>query len=377
MSGNSVLCAALLAALGGAAAPAPAGKPYSKRLKAVSIDHAASRIAVREAGLEVIWTSETRFLVHRSVRRQELKRGAPIHVLGRLNSVRSTSQPVSDSLLTNVAFLGTGDAYEQPPLEPPGEFIRWHAGVVESVDRGLEIRIGATVHRVAVDDQKAVYSLQNVAPSALAGKSIVVRGTAETVEAGEGAKRRRVTRVLATEVHLLELDAEHAKVFELQWGDARKAPAGLRGEYFDATDFTSPKLSRVDPGVNFDWGTGAPHPAMEPEEFSVRWTGQVTAPATGTYTFHVITDDGVRLWVANQLLIDRWVGQGATEWTGTIALTAGKKYDIRMEYYDYIKTAVAKLLWTRPPGTKEVIPRSNLSPAPAPPAAAAAKVSRK
>ena len=99
----------------------------------------------------------------------------------------------------------------------------------------------------------------------------------------------------------------------------------MRGEYFDSTDFTSLKLSRVDPGVNFDWGTGAPDPAMEPEEFSVRWTGQVTAPATGTYTFHVITDDGVRLYVDNQLLIDRWVGQGATEWTvgGYIAQVAG------------------------------------------------------
>ena len=377
MSGNPVLCAALLAAIGVAAAPSPAGKPFSKRLKAVSVDHAASRIAVRESDVEVIWSPETLFLVHRSVRRQELKRGVPIHVLGRLNSVRSSTQPVSDSLLTNVAFLGTGDAYEQPPLDPTGEFIRWHAGMVESVDRGLEIRIGTTVHRVAVDDQKAVYSLQKAAPASLAGKTVVVRGTAETVQVGEGAKRRRVTRVLAAEVHLVELNAEHAKVFELQWGDARKAPAGLRGEYFDSTDFTSPKLSRVDPNVNFDWGTGAPDPAMEPEEFSVRWTGQVTAPATGTYTFHVITDDGVRLYVDNQLLIDKWVGQGATEWTGTIALTAGKKYDIRMEYYDYIKTAVAKLLWTRPPGTKEVIPRSSLSPAPAPPPAAGAKVSRK
>ena len=377
MSGNSVLCAALLAALGVAAAPAPAGKPYSKRLKVVSVDHAASRIAVREGDVEVLWTAGTRFLAHRSIRRQELKRGAPIHVLGRLHSVQSSTQPVSDSLLTNVAFLGTGDAYEQPPLEPTGEFISWHAGVLESVDRGLEIRIGTTVHRVAVENQKTVYSVAKVAPASLAGKSVVVRGTAETVQAGEGAKRRRVTRVLAAEVHLVDLDAGHAKVFELQWGDARKAPAGLRGEYFDSTDFTIPKLTRVDPGVNFDWGTGAPDPAMEPDEFSVRWSGQVTAPATGTYTFHVITDDGVRLWVDNRLLIDRWVGQGATEWTGTIALGAGKKYDIRMEYYDGIKSAVAKLLWTRPPGTKEVIPRGSLSPAPAPPAAAGGKVSRK
>ena len=377
MSGNSVLCAALLAALGIAAAPAPAGKPYSKRLKVVSVDHAASRITVRESDVEVIWSPETRFLVHRSVRRQEMKRGAPLHVLGRLHSVRSSTQPVSDSILTNVAFLGTGDAYEQPPLEPMGEFVRWHAGLIESVDRGLDLRIGTTVHRVAVDDQKTVYSVQKVAPSALQGKSVVVRGAVETVQAGEGPKRRRMTRVVATEVHLVELNAEHAKVFDLQWGDARKPPCGLRGEYFDSTDFTSPKVSRVDPNVNFDWGTGAPDPAMEPEEFSVRWTGQVTAPATGTYTFHVITDDGVRLSVDNQLLIDKWVGQGATEWTATIVLTAGKKYDIRMEYYDYIKTAVAKLLWTRPPGTKEVIPQNRLSPAPASPAAAGAKVSRK
>ena len=66
-----------------------------------------------------------------------------------------------------------------------------------------------------------------------------------------------------------------------------------------STTWTSPgrRVTRIDPTVDFDWGTGSPAAAIGADTFSVRWTGQVQAPFSGTYTFYTVSDDGVRLWV--------------------------------------------------------------------------------
>jgi len=140
---------------------------------------------------------------------------------------------------------------------------------------------------------------------------------------------------------------------------------GLKGEYFDNQDLTGLKLTRIDPTVNFDWGQGSPDPAIGPDTFSVRWTGQVQPKYSETYTFYTISDDGVRLWVNGQLLINDWTDHAATENSGTITLTAGQRYDLKMEYYDNLIDAVAKLSWSSPSQPKEIIPKSQLYP-PAP-----------
>src|SRR5207237_6763807 len=83
--------------------------------------------------------------------------------------------------------------------------------------------------------------------------------------------------------------------------------AGLHGQYFNNSDFTAPVLTRTDQNINFNWGTGSPAPGIDPDTFSVRWIGKISVPTTGRYTFYTTTDDGVRLWVNNQLLIDQLV----------------------------------------------------------------------
>ena len=114
--------------------------------------------------------------------------------------------------------------------------------------------------------------------------------------------------------------------------------------------------------VNFDWGGGSPDPAIGADQFSVRWTGQVQPRFSETYTFYTVTDDGVRLWVNNQLLIDRYFDQGTTEWSGLISLQAGQLYDIRMEFYENGGGAAAQLLWSSPSVAKELIPTTQLYP---------------
>ena len=139
-------------------------------------------------------------------------------------------------------------------------------------------------------------------------------------------------------------------------------PAGLKGNYFADQTLTTLKLTRTDATVNFDWGTGSPDPALPVDHFSARWTGQVKAPSTGTYTFLTSSDDGVRLWVNNQLLIDNWTDHAPVENSGTIALQSGQQYSIRLEYYENAGGAVSKLLWTPPGQTKQVVPSSVLTP---------------
>ena len=103
---------------------------------------------------------------------------------------------------------------------------------------------------------------------------------------------------------------------------------GLTGDYFAGITLTGPAHTRTDRTVNFNWGNGFGDPNVGADLFSVRWTGRVTPPFSETYRFYANTDDGVRLWVNNVLLVDNWTDHGPTETSGTITLTAGVRYDI-------------------------------------------------
>ena len=127
------------------------------------------------------------------------------------------------------------------------------------------------------------------------------------------------------------------------------AGTGLKGEYFDNMNFTSPKLTRTDAQVNFDWGTASPNAALGADTFSARWGGLLLVPETGTYTFSTLNSDGVRLYVNGQLVIDDHVDQTTSWKDGTpVNLTAGQMVDLQMLYYENTGSAVAKLKWTGP-----------------------------
>ncbi len=142
---------------------------------------------------------------------------------------------------------------------------------------------------------------------------------------------------------------------------------GLQGDYYDNIDFTAFVLSRVDPTVNFNWGSGSPDPSIGADTFSVRWTGFVEPLYSETYTFYTNSDDGVRLWVDGQLVVENWTDHAPTENSGTIALTAGTQYDIQMDYYENGGGAVAELRWSSANQTKEIIPQTQLYEPTAPP----------
>lgn len=137
---------------------------------------------------------------------------------------------------------------------------------------------------------------------------------------------------------------------------------GLLAEYFDNPNLTLRKELRIDPGINFDWGTGSPSPQIDPDTFSVRWTGRIRPRFTQTYTFTVTADDGVRLFVDGRLLINRWIDQPPTSYSATIALEADRFYSIRMEMYENGGGAVARLEWQSPSQQRQVVPATALRP---------------
>ena len=141
-----------------------------------------------------------------------------------------------------------------------------------------------------------------------------------------------------------------------------KAGGGIRGDYYKGMNFDNFVLSRVDPLVDFSWGDpGGPDPVVGDDTFSARWTGEVEAAFSETYTFYTSTDDGVRLWVDGQQLVDAWIDQGTIEYRGTIDLVAGNTYSVVMEYYENTGGAVAQLRWSSPSTPKDLVPQAALS----------------
>lgn len=141
---------------------------------------------------------------------------------------------------------------------------------------------------------------------------------------------------------------------------------GITGEYFSSPNFTSPRLRRLDPTISFDWNIGPPGPSMPIDMFTVRWTGQIEAPNTETYTFYTQSDDGCRVWVNGQKIIDNFGIHSLEEHSGTFAMLKGKRYAIVVEYLEWGGGAVVKLLWSSPSQPKNFVPTSQLYPAGSP-----------
>lgn len=150
---------------------------------------------------------------------------------------------------------------------------------------------------------------------------------------------------------------------------------GLKGDYYANINLTgSPALSRTDPAVNFTWSNGSPGAALPVDKFSARWSGKVESPVTGEVTFFANSDDGVRLWVDGNLLVNNWNDHGPTlDQAVALKLTAGQKYDIQVEYYENGGGATMQLSWMYGTQARVAIPQQalhaetiTLEPAPLP-----------
>ncbi len=166
------------------------------------------------------------------------------------------------------------------------------------------------------------------------------------------------------EVKYYEAGGEAAA--QLSWSTVTGAGAvnGWQAEYFNNPSLVGqPVLVRGDgQSINFDWGTGSPAAdIVSADQFSVRWTQSLSFSA-GRYRFTTTSDDGVRLWVNNTLIIDQWFNQAETMYSAEINLPGGV-VPLKMEYFDSQGAAVAQLSWTR---VGEVTSDTALTPSPIP-----------
>lgn len=135
---------------------------------------------------------------------------------------------------------------------------------------------------------------------------------------------------------------------------------GLTAEYYNGVDFNTLRVTQIDTTINFNWGTAKPHRDVNADNYSVRWQGKIQPRESGEYIFYINSDNGRRLWIDNQLIIDKWLDDYDIEYSGKIILEANKLYDIKLEYFESVGGASCKLEWISQRQPREVVPRSQL-----------------
>ncbi len=147
---------------------------------------------------------------------------------------------------------------------------------------------------------------------------------------------------------ILEGDAEGIEN-EFLFTDQTMKKKGLSAEYYNNKNLEGePKLKRIDRNVKFQWDDKSPAEEIGVDNFSVRWSGYVKAPKTGGYNLRTSTDDGVRLYFDDKLVINDWNNHAVETRNYTVQLEEGKLYKIKMEYYEDGGGAVAVLGWNKP-----------------------------
>jgi WD40 repeat protein len=136
--------------------------------------------------------------------------------------------------------------------------------------------------------------------------------------------------------------------------------SGLRGQYYNNSDFTNLVLVRLDPTVSFSWANNVPVSGVDADTFSIRWTGDIESPISGNITFTTFSNDGARLWVNGTQIINDWSSGDTRYNSGTISLQAGQRYPIRLDYFEGTGSAQVSLLWSYSGQARQIIPSSRL-----------------
>ena len=175
-------------------------------------------------------------------------------------------------------------------------------------------------------------------------------GSAETKPFNAVSYLEGISNRLGTEAKVLyAVDTPPDEVFEnSEFVTVPDGESSLKGEYFGNQELKGPPaLVRTDKHVHFDWGEGSFAPDQPIDHFSVRWTGYFVPKTAGDYKFFTSADDGVRLYVGDQLAIDDWLPHSQTMDTYVKHLEAAQAYRIRFEYFEDVGSAIVGLGVTR------------------------------
>lgn len=155
----------------------------------------------------------------------------------------------------------------------------------------------------------------------------------------------------------------------------QESGSGLKGEYFAGAQTVAEGNSTPDhtvdgQNINFEWDLSSPDPSIPVDDFSARWTGYLEARYTEEVILQIVSDDGVRMWIDDNLVLDKWQAYSNVLHEVPIAMENGKFYKIKIEYNDLTGGATCVLYWKSEAHDREIIPARYLyaaEPAPNPP----------
>lgn len=136
------------------------------------------------------------------------------------------------------------------------------------------------------------------------------------------------------------------------------AQPGLKAEYYNGTDFNEKVATKIEPMIDLAWNNDPPVPGLNPHDCSIRWTGILNAPKTGTYTFSAKVDDGIRVWVGGILVIDNWKLNDDGHFNGKIIMREGVPYNLKVEYFNALIEGEVRLIWKLPEAERPIIVES-------------------
>jgi Glycosyl hydrolases family 31/PA14 domain/Domain of unknown function (DUF5110) len=139
--------------------------------------------------------------------------------------------------------------------------------------------------------------------------------------------------------------SESVRALPPEWLQTPDGRPGLRAEYFaNETLGGEPVLTRTDSQIDFDWGFGSPDARVPVDHFTARWTGSLRVPATaGEVVLSATSDDGVRVWLDDQLVIDNWQANDFVTRDASVTLKPGETRKLRVEYLELTARAAVKL----------------------------------
>ena len=131
---------------------------------------------------------------------------------------------------------------------------------------------------------------------------------------------------------------------------------GLKAEYFANIDLKGqPVLTRIDSAVDFAWGDRGVSPELL-KNYSARWTGVLVAPATGEYLVGLSGQDGFRLWLDDSRIAEEWtIHHPSDTQTKKIHLEQGHAYKLKIEYFQTLRSAEVRLVWSKPGDGQDAI----------------------
>ena len=126
------------------------------------------------------------------------------------------------------------------------------------------------------------------------------------------------------------------------------AQGGLKADYFNGTEFNQYVATNFVDNLDFYWSRTPPVKGLHPNKCSVRYTGRLKSPKTGVVTFSARVDDGVRVWIGEEQIINNWRLNDVGYSKGTVEMKADQFYDLKIEYFNALAEAELTLLWTLP-----------------------------